>query len=135
MINEYVTCILSGDNFSPALFVRSSGLKLTNINEKGDIGKIGRFKNKKIPFGSAEIDISDIYIQNKLKNIDQFDLILVVLSDNLPKINAAGVTDIYLDINLEYEDQCNWELKREQIKKLAEIDINLSISCFKRGDN
>jgi len=47
------------------------------------------------------------------------------------KIRKTGVKDIYLTLNLEYEEQCNWEFKNKQLKQIIDMDIDFSVTCFK----
>lgn len=123
-----ITCILIGDNFSPKKLEKNTDLNLFNKNEKNDIATKGRFKGNKTPYGSAEIEIIIINdFQSDLHNL------LDLLGENINSIQKSDCDDIYITLNVEYEDQCNLEFENELLKKIVNLNVSFSVSCFKNG--
>lgn len=119
-------CVLQGENFNPSEFVRLTTLNVKEIQRKGDIGLKGRYKGQEIPFGSLTIEC--------LESEDCLDIITTQLSMNKILLDKSGVSDIFLTLNLEYIDQCNWEFDNKLLSKIVDLNIQLSISCWKGSD-
>ncbi len=112
-----ITCSFSGNNFNPKTLL-SKGLNLKNIIEKGTILSKGRYKNKKSPYSHAEISSNDL------------SALLRLIDENIIEIRDAGAEELIIHADLKYQGQCNWEISKVQLKKIAELDIALTISCF-----
>jgi len=41
-------------------------------------------------------------------------------------------SDVIISIVVSYDDECNFELTNDQIKKLSKLNLPLGISCFKK---
>lgn len=73
-----------------------------------------------------------VYAQNKAvgKNLPLYDF-LQALSDKADSLKKMGVVEIDIYVNLEYLDQCNWELNREELSILNRIEATLSITAYR----
>ena len=120
-------CRLWGDNFSPLAIEEKTGIKFDRKNEPGEIGKIGRYKGTSIPFGNAEIDFSETGTSTDLLSPDA--PILDTIEKHRSSFLAAGATEIILIINVFYKEQCNLEQSHQLLKRLAGLEVDLSISC------
>jgi len=125
MISVSVNCLLIGDNFDPSMIEKV--IKLESEAKEGELGNIGRFKNKLNPHGSASLVLGD----TKNKDESQLDFVLSQLTKKLQLIKDAKVQEIFLTINLGYTEQCNWEFTKDQLKRISILDISLSISCYR----
>ena len=116
MVHPFVTIIFIGESFEPEVLQNLAAFDLKNIQRKGDIGSIGKYRNKKIPYGSAQVTF---YGYDKEKVFD-FSEILIKLKENHNAIMNSKVDDIMLTLNLEYEHQCNWEFDNLDLKTITE---------------
>jgi hypothetical protein len=118
-------CIIIGDYFSPAKVEKITGLRFNSKNERGDISKTGRYKNKALPYGSAvlESDPNDDYV---IQSHNILDLLLI----HIDRIRDGGATDIIFHISYMYEMQCNMEFDVDFIMKLEKLRIPLNVSCY-----
>ncbi len=122
MINSSVTCVLIGEYFKPEELEGKSNLLFEVRQEKGGTGRFGRYKGKSNPYGSA------ILIYNS--SPDSLEIALEELQSNYQTLKSLNVEQILLTLNIAYEDQCNFDIEKESIKKLAQMDIDFSVSCY-----
>ena len=68
--------------------------------------------------------------------IDYFSKFLGVLEGKYGELQRIGVSrsDLSIWILYEYEDQCNIELRPENMAKLGKNGIVLCFSCWQRGE-
>ena len=122
MINSSVTCILIGKHFKPREL--KGDLLLEDIQERGETGTFGRYKGKPIPYGSAVLRFKD--------SNNSLEIALEKLHSNYQRLKDSNVEQMLLTLNVAYKDQCNFDIEKESIKKLAQMDIDFSISCYER---
>ena len=120
-------CRLWGPDLSPIAVEEKTGINFDRKNEPGEIGKMGRYKGDIIPFGNAEIDFSETGTSADLLSPDA--PILDTLEKHRSFFLTAGATEITLIINVFYQEQCNLEQSHKLLKRLAELDVDLLISC------
>jgi len=127
MEEYFARCLLTGTNFSPAKLSKISSLKFDSPSEKGEINK--QIKAT-LDYGSAIINRSS-HIGLKGKDI-KLDKLLKVLVKNKSNLKASGVEDISVTLVLGYEgDMAAWHIEYEDLKKLLELGIGLSIDYYK----
>jgi hypothetical protein len=114
-------CLVQGARFSPATAERISGVGLSDKNEPGAIGNVGRYKDKPIPYGSATLESHP--------PVD-LDTLLDTLSRCIQAFRDAGAEDITLHCDFFYRGQCNLELSLAQITCLSKLQIPITISCY-----
>jgi hypothetical protein len=122
MLKILASCSVAGEKFSPTAFTKISSVKLVRTNEPGDIGNKGRYRRKPKPYGSASIEIS-----NKTKG---WSHLLTVMESCIDALRETGAEDITLSIGLFYDGQCNFELSKKDLKRIAALNIEMSISCY-----
>lgn len=115
--------IFSGENFDPFGIEKNSHLKLKNKIRKGEFGKKGRFKESQSSEGSAIL-----LIDNK---VDPLRKLLALISDNHDLLKTYHVKEIDITLEIGYTEQCNWEISKEEIQKLGELNLGISFSCYK----
>jgi len=124
MVKTHLYSILSGKTFSPKKAEKLFNISLNDKNEPGDIGKTGRYKGRKIPFGSC------VFEEGSDNNLDEQEKILVQLESCLSELHNINVEDIILHLDVEYEGQCNFELSGKFLTKASLLKIPLTISCY-----
>ena len=129
----YPVGIIQGDRFSPAEAERKTGIRFSKKNEPGDIGTIGPYRGKPIPYGSADLALltpkediqGDLTIDNPL---------IQTLIQHHATFRACGATTLYVYLAVGYEDQCNMAFDTKLMKALGECDIELWVSCYERKE-
>lgn len=119
-------CILSGERFSPERAEAILDLHFDVKNEVGELGTIGKYRGREIPYGSGTINSPEV--ADDLSN----SRVLHVICDNLDKLYAIGLEDIMFTLIFEYDEQCNFELSYDFMSQFVQLGIALSISCYKR---
>ena len=116
-----MTCLLTGHNFSPQKLTKLARVEFYNPSEKGEISII---TGKKWKYGGA--------ILNSLPGKEYIDLdtLLTFLEEHGKLMKECGVEDIDVTLNMAYRNQCNWFLTVEQIKRLAQLNIPLSLTSY-----
>lgn len=117
VISQY--CILKGDNFSPKKTSDILNISFDEMNEKGELGIIGRYKGKAIPYGSCVI-----------RTENEEYKILNILEKHIYDFKKYGVEEIMLHWDVAYQQQCNFEIGVDYINRLSKLSIPLSVSCF-----
>lgn len=126
-MNKYnpmeINCTLRGEVFDPSKFIKiDHPLSLTNISIPGEIGKIGRYKNKKIPYGCCTI-ITDIdYPIDK-----RVEVLINFILDNKGKFDQLGISGIGIDIYW-YGVQGNMELTADELKLITSLNLPISMT-------
>lgn len=126
MVKIRASCSIVGEKFSPMAFSKISGVKLIDPNEPGDIGKIGRYKGMPMPYGSASIEVSD----KAEEDWSHFDDLLSVVEGCIEVLRETGAEDISLFISLFHDGQCNFAFTKEQLKRIAVLEVEVPISCY-----
>jgi hypothetical protein len=102
-------CNLSGDTFNATAFEKMSGIELSVRN------------------GIASF-ASDTFKEDKQEVLDNLLNKLII---NYTNLIDCGVDTIHITLNLQYENQCNWEITTSQIKKLNFLEAKLLFSAYK----
>ena len=134
MADVCVVCSLMGDKFSPKKLERISNLQLIDKEEEGSIGKMGIYKDKPIPQGSASLKCS---YSEKERAAGKNELISVLnlLQDNYEQIRESGVDSINLTLIIGHPgDGSCWYLEHEELKKIVDLGIGLSIDWYQMDD-
>ena len=130
-----VSLSIYGERFSPSSIKESSGLKFKDKNEVGDIGKLGRYKGKPIPYGSASIYVEKIFPIEESEDGELIpDNFIKLVEDNISNFKAAGATDIELRLSIFWKDQCNYDFSPKLIKRIGNLDIPFLVSCYEDDD-
>ena len=121
---------ISGDKFSPELAEKRTGLSFIKKLVPGDIGKIGRYKNKPLPYGASSLEAP--------ADVDSFDTIIWIanaLKGKVQVLEECGADDIHFLIAFYYKDQCNCVLSAEELKAIAETGLDFHFSCYDISKN
>jgi hypothetical protein len=127
MIKIRSSCEITGESFSPAKFSKISSVRFVNAGEPGAIGKVGRYRGKPTPYGQATIEVS-----NKPEDDwSHFDKLLMILEGCIDALREAGAEDIDLSCSLFHDGQCNFAFSRDQLRRIANLKVSFSISCYR----
>jgi hypothetical protein len=123
MVREKVRIVVYGENFYPSKISSIIDVHFENEISPGDIGRIGRYKGKPIPYGSASINAPNGII-NPIR------WILHNIKDKIQIIRNYGGDDIQLNVAYYYNAQCNCELGLDEIALLSEMKIPFVFSVY-----
>lgn len=116
----------SGSEFSPDSVENSTGLTFSAKHEPGIVGTVGRYRGKRVPYGSAELVAPEEYAD--LAATDQ--LFLSAVARLAPACELGGATSISLHIDAAYRDQCNMDVSPEFLASLARLGVTITMTCF-----
>ena len=114
-----VRCILIGDSFSPKSV---EFLGLSEVNELGDIGTKGRYRDRPTPYGSAVLKV-ETHGEDWSGLFRAIDLLV----SNIDAISTAGATEVSISCRVESSDTIAFGISSEDMLRLAENGIDLSI--------
>jgi hypothetical protein len=126
MIKIRASCGVNGTCFSPEKFQLLNSVKLTDAHGPGAIGTAGIYRGKPIPYGSATIQVSTKAEEDWI----YLDRLLTVLEGCIDDLRKSGAEEIFLSCSLFHDGQCNFSFSREQLSRLAMLDVDLLISCY-----
>ncbi len=120
------SCPVQGDAFRPTDAERQSGIRFSEKNEVGEIGKSGRYRGKPQPygFGSLETEIGDNDLDVALTRF------LEQVQRGLPIWRSLGADSVLLQIDVFYDQQCNLELSESVIAALHTLRLPVAVSCY-----
>ena len=117
--------VFQGDNFSPAKAAELTGLELSEANEPGDKGTLGRYRGKPTPYGAASFEAP-----KHIKDHNRILWLANALKEKIDTIRECGANEPYFYIGYFYEQQCNCSLSKEELKAIADLGIEFCFSCY-----
>ena len=124
----YPICTISGDSFSPLLLEKYSGLRLSKAHEPGEIGKFGRFKGEECPFGSGFLKPDEELLAENRQLPERW--MIDTLAQQIDTIRECGGDKIVLHFEIQYCKQCNLEFSPNLLRRIADMNIIFTISCY-----
>ncbi len=132
IIREFATSIITGKNFSPKELFKSTGFKFYNSHEKDDL-IMNSIKKEKWKHGGSIINKAS-HINKKGDDIKLSDL-LDFLQKNKKHLDASGAEKIQVRLILAYDsDMSAWHIEYEDLKKLADLGIGLSLDIYESSE-
>ncbi len=113
-------CHLWGENFSPKLLNHIADIEMKNFNEPGDIGRRGKYKGKKTPYGSCSIITPKMFVNDRIGWMAKY------INNHKEEFKKAGATEIILWI-FWYGVQGNMDFTIEQINEISKAKVPLFI--------
>jgi hypothetical protein len=118
-----------GDRFRPSGLKSIEGIQLRLINEPGEIGKTGKYKNRPLPYGSCCVCTPEaIPMPHKIEWMADF------IKANKKSFSLAGATDIEFWIYW-YGVQGSMEFTPVELGKIAELNIKLCINYIYKNED
>ncbi len=118
--------MVTGDKFSPAAFENINSIRIVDAHEPGALGRVGRYRGKPIPYGSATIEVSD----RAEKDWSRFDDLLTVVENSIVALREAGADEISILCSLYHDGQCNFAFTQDRLRRIAALKVDLPISCY-----
>lgn len=101
---SYIDIQFKGKNFVPSAFSEGINLPIESLVSSGDLGKVGKYKGKPVPYGIGLLKIdptadtinqySDLLLKNKAKlkkyNVEEIIFDVDANSNGLKKISISG---------------------------------------------
>lgn len=120
--------VVSGTEFSPGAAERATQVLFTEKIEPGEICSRGRYRGKTAPEGWGKRDFS--LPPEDADLVSPNSEILATLERCVPEYRTAGAQNIILHFNVSYFSQCNLQLSASLIRKLANLGVDVTLSCF-----
>lgn len=118
-------CCLQGKSFDPLNFVSIPNIHIEGMHQIGEECDYGRFKNRKSELGYIRF----CNYKSEFGSFSEFEVFLDLLLKDEIQQEIQKADDGELHITLLYQDQCNWELSVEDLEKIRDIGLNLTISA------
>jgi hypothetical protein len=122
-----ISCCIQGESFSPLAAQKISDLPLSEQCEVGQLGKVGRFQGKPIPYGACVLRFAEM---NSLPYGPRLEQMIGSLEKNIDSLRKCGAQDFILRLVVSYKTQCNLEFSPLEMIKLAVMGIQFTISCY-----
>lgn len=113
-----------GKNFSPRTLKDLTKLPIEVIMESGEIATIGRYKNKRSPYGLALLNIKP----DPKKNLnDLLDDYLSKLVNRKKEIEQSGVEEIVIDVETPILKDSEFSLEKNLWNKLSALNARVDV--------
>ena len=100
--------------------------ELVDAHDPGTIGEAGIYRGKPIPYGSATIQVST----KAEEDWSHLDYLLTVMEGCIDDLRKCGAEEVYLSCSLFHDGQCNFAFSKDQLTRLAALQVDLPISCY-----
>ncbi|WP_437576740.1 hypothetical protein [Sorangium sp. So ce887] len=120
--------VASGMRFSPGAVECAAQVPFSEKIEPGEIVSRGRYRGRPSLEGWGKYDFSvPPDDADLLSSKSEF---LATLERCIPVYKAAGAQEIVLHFDVSYAGQCNLQLTVPLIRRLAELGVDVTITCF-----
>ena len=122
--------IITGKEFYARAIPLHETIEILQHHNPGDIGSIGRYKNKRQPYGSCIIASKNI---GKYDSIDELLEYCVKNKELLLKLGAE-LDDTHFIIACEYKSKTfGLELKKRTVELLSQLGFGVGFDFYKRS--
>lgn len=120
--------VASGAEFSPNAAERATQVLFSEKTEPGEICSRGRYRGRPAPEGWGKRDFSVPPEDADL--VSSNSEVLATLERCVAVYRTAGAAEIILHFNVSYHNQCNLQLTAPLIRRLANLGIDVTLTCF-----
>lgn len=113
----YIDIQFKGKSFSPGLLAEEINLPIETLVSSGELGKVGRFKNKPVPYG-----IGLLKINPDVETLNSYSDLLLKSKSKLKKYN---VEEIIIDVDASSEALENMAISGSVLKKLSSLNARI----------
>ncbi len=124
---SYIDIQFKGKGFSPRLFAEKMELPVTALVESGELGKVGRYKGKPVPYG-----IGLLKIEPNSTAVHQY---AEILSRKKNLLNSCSVEEIVFDVDATSKAMENISIDSETLKQLTAINARIQFHASKSQTN
>ena len=128
MVRVRAICTASGPAFSPRAAEAHSGLLFARKQEPGELSELDRYQGHSPGAGRAELALQEYGSLADLTAKHQSAL--DALGRSVEALRRAGATDLRLRFDIEYAGACVLDLSSDLLRKLGDLGLPLTISCF-----
>ena len=120
----YVQLVAQGELFSPGAAEIKQEFVFLSKNEPGDTGVFGRHRGKPLPYGAGTLECL-------LKD----DSLAPITPEFIAELRSLGATEVFVIVNVEHGEQCNFELSTTLLADLAALGTTIGFSCYERDSD
>ncbi len=120
--SAYVDIQFKGKYLSPKILAEKINLPIETLVSSGEVGKIGRYKGKPVPYG-----IGLLKIKPTVKTIVQYSDILL---KNKPKLKKYNVEEVIFDVDANSESLEKISISTSLMKKLSSINARIQFHNY-----
>lgn len=113
----YIDVQFKGKNFKPHELAEEINLPIESLVASGDLGKVGRYKGKQVPYGIGLLKI--------LPTGDSIDQYSEVLLKNKSKLRKHNVEEIIIDVDANSEALEKISISGNILKKLSSLNARI----------
>jgi len=122
-----ISCCIQGKTFSPLSAEKVTSLPFSEKCEVGQLGEVGRFQGKPIPYGACVLRFAEM---SSLPYGPRLEQMITSLEKHIDLLKKCGAQDFVLRLVVSYEAQCNLEFSPAEMNRLANLGIHFTVSCY-----
>jgi len=123
----YIDIQFKGKNFSPSVLAEKMSLPIETLVSSGDLGKVGRYKGKPVPYG-----IGLLKIKPNIETINSYSDLLLKSKSELKKYN---VDEIIFDVDATSEALEKMSISGSILKKLSSLNARIQFHNHEIANN
>jgi hypothetical protein len=123
----YIDIQFKGKGFSPKGLASKTGLPIESLIESGELGKIGRFKNKPTPFGIGLLKVEP----NQNAFIEYSDMLL----EKRHLLQGSNVEEIIFDIDATPQFLENFTISNDILTKISLLNARIQFHARKEDSD
>lgn len=122
-------CELTGQEFRPSMLPdKISDIQLRNAIDPGDLGTLGRYKDKPLPYGSCIV-----VTPTEVKPEKRIEWIADYVKKHKQIFIDSGATDFHIQITWT-GIQGNMEFNVKELEKLADLKVPVNMNYFLKDE-
>ncbi len=119
--------LMQGETFSPTRWEHDAGMSCVEKREPGSVFRRGPKVGMPQNFGDAIVDLSKDWQEMFLGSNPKF---WEKLRGVVQIARNIGATDIYIQINVAYSDQCNLSFHPQALMELGSLGIEVGFTAY-----
>jgi hypothetical protein len=122
---------VQGETFSPTRWEKEAGIACAEKRESGNVYRRGPKIGTPQGFGDAVVDLSkdwqEIFLGSNPKFWEKLRHAIQIARD-------SGATDINIQIDVAYSDQCNLSFNPKALEELASLGVEVGFTAYMADD-
>ena len=114
----------TGISFTPRA-LNTPGFIAEDINDPGEIGTVGRYRDQPLPRGNVSYLLSKTPV-----DWDAIDALALKLPALARDLKALGAEEITLHLDVIHDGQCNFDISPILLKAVTAANVVFTISCW-----
>lgn len=125
--SAYIDIQFKGIGLSPALLAEEIDLPIETLVSSGDRGKIGRYKDKPVPYGIGLLKINP--------NVEAINTYSDLLLKNKSKLKKYNVDELIFDVDANSESLKEISISNSILKKLSSLNARIQFHNHEPANN